>query len=360
MRRPIHVTRPALPPLAEFVPYLEQIWESGVMTHNGPLMQRLERDLAEFLGVPDVVCMSNGTAALSAGLRALELTGEVITTPFTFVATANVIRWEGCRPVFVDVDADTWNLDPGLIEAAITPRTSAIMPVHVFSRPCEVEQIDAIAARHGLKVVYDAAHAMNVRRGGRSVLHSGTVSALSFHATKLFNTVEGGACITADRELAERMRRMRFFGFDRDKAIVDEGTNFKMTEVSAALGLANLPHLEGVEERRRHGYHLYEECLRDAASVTFQHYDEAEYNFSYMPVVFDSEERLLRVATVLAKDGVHPRRYFHPALHTVAHFGTDVDLPVAERIAATVLCLPLYDGLEDDAIRHIAALVAGA
>jgi dTDP-4-amino-4,6-dideoxygalactose transaminase len=355
------VTRPSLAPLEEVTELLRSIWESGVMTHHGPLVQRLEKELEAYLDVPNVVCMSNGTNALSASIRALDLEGEIITTPFTFVATANVIRWERCRPVFVDVDPHTWNLDPDAVAAAITPATCAILPVHVFSRPCEVERIDALAADNGLSVIYDAAHAMCVERRGSSLLRAGTVSAVSFHATKLLNTAEGGACVTDDDALADRLRRMRFFGFDAAKEIVDEGTNFKMTEVNAALGLANLRHLDAVRASRRRAYDLYRERLAATSFVTFQRYDADEYNHSYLPVVFDSEERLLRVITALHADEIYPRRYFHPALHTVAHFGAQAtELPVAERIARTVLCLPLFDGLADADVDRVCELVAGA
>ncbi len=360
MTRPIYVTRPSLAPLDEYVEYLRTIWDSGVMTHHGPLVQRLEKELQSHLDVPHCVCLSSGTSALSAALRALDLEGEVITTPFTFVATGNVIRWEGCSPVFADVDPDTWNLDPAAIEAAITPRTSAIMPVHVFGRPCEVEAIDAIAQRHGLAVIYDAAHAMRVMRRGRSLLTAGTISAVSFHATKVFNTAEGGACITSDDALADRIRRFRFFGYDAAKDIVDEGTNFKMTEVSAGLGLANLPYLEPVQQARRALYDAYLEHLRPLEFLRFQQFDADEYNYSYMPIVFDTEERLLAAITQLNADQIFPRRYFYPALNTVPHFGCDAPLPVAERIAQTVLCLPLYVGLDPVDVERICELIADA
>ena len=244
MKRSIHVTQPSLAPLDELMPYLESIWSNGILTHNGPLVQRFEHELAEYLGVPDVICVSNGSTALQLSLRSLDLSGEVITTPFTFIATANIIAWERCTPVFVDIHPDTWNIDPEKIEASITPRSTAILAVHVFSAPCDATRITEIARTHNLKLIFDAAHAMAVKYNDRSILEYGDVSTVSFHATKLLNTAEGGACVTSNIELAKRLRRMRFFGFDEDKEVVDIGMNAKMTEISAALGITNLKHLD--------------------------------------------------------------------------------------------------------------------
>ena len=359
MNSPIYVTRPSLAPLEEYIPYLETIWETGVMTHNGPMLQRLEQELCDYLNVKHVVCVANATCALQLAIRALNLTGEVITTPFTFIATPNIIAWEHCRPVFVDIDPDTWNIAPDKIEERIADNTSAILPVHVFSAPCDVDRIQAIADEHGLKVVYDAAHAMAVDVGGKSILRYGDISAVSFHATKLFNTAEGGACATDDDTLAERVRRMRFFGFDDRKNIVDDGMNTKMTEVSAGLGLANLKWLDRVRRNRREKYELYRSLLSELPFITFQKYDPDEYNYSYMPVLFESEEHLLRVVDRLAGDKIYPRRYFYPSLNTVSIFDPQPSLPVSERVARIILCLPLYDTLSSEDIervcRHIAA-----
>jgi dTDP-4-amino-4,6-dideoxygalactose transaminase len=355
--RPVHVTQPSLAPLPEFVQYLQQIWDSGVMTHNGPLMQRLERELAAYLRVPDVVAVANGTCALQLAIRALDLGGEIITSPFTFVATGSIITWERCRPVFVDIDPATWNIDPKKIEAAITPRTSAIMPVHVFGVPCDIAAVQAIAARRGLRVIYDAAHAMAVDVGGRSALDYGDVSAVSFHATKLLNTGEGGACLSRDPDLMARLRRMRFFGFDEAKEIADLGMNAKMTEVAAALGLANLQHLEPVKRNRRRKYERYRGQLEDLPFLQFQRYHPEETNYSYMPVLFDTEDRMQAALSVLARAGVHPRRYFHPSLNTVPVFQPQPRLPVAESVSSRIACLPLYDTLPDDDIDRIAGML---
>ncbi len=351
-KKPIYVTQPSLAPIKDFTPYLEKIWESGVMTHNGPLMHQLERELGQYLGVDDVVCLVNGTCALQLAIRALNLEGEIITTPFTFIATANIIAWERCKPVFVDIDPGTWNIDADKIEEKITDKTRGILPVHVFSAPCDIEGIRRIADKHGLKVIYDAAHAMCVDYAGQSILNYGDVSCLSFHATKLFNTCEGGACVTKDKELAARIRRLRFFGFDEKKDIVDDGMNAKMTEVSAALGLANLRCLDEVRKNRRDKYELYQSLLSDRPYIRFQRFHPDEYNYSYLPIVFDTEDRLLEAEKKLNGEKIYPRRYFYPALHETSIF-EDAALPVAESVARTILCLPLYGALGEDSINRI-------
>jgi dTDP-4-amino-4,6-dideoxygalactose transaminase len=357
MANPVLVTQPSLAPLSEFIPYLESIWRSGVMTHNGPFLQQLERELAVREGLKDLVCVANGTCALQLAIRALDLTGEIITTPFSFIATANIIAWERCTPVFADIDPHTWNLDPTAIEAAITDRTSAILPVHVFSAPCDLVAIKEIADQHHLKVIYDAAHAMCVRSAGRSVMAYGDISCTSFHATKLFTTCEGGACFSREEELNERIRRMRFFGFNAAKEIVDDGMNAKMTEIAAALGLANLKHLDEVRKRRRAAYELYLSLLSGCDYLSFQQYHRDEYNYSYMPVLFDCEDRLLRAMDRLAKENIYPRRYFHPSLSDVRLLGGRA-MPVARSIASRIACMPLYHQLGDDAICRICTLVA--
>lgn len=354
--KPIYVTQPSLAPLAEFNEYLRQIWDTGVMTHNGPFMQRLEKEISLYEGVPDTICLANGTCAMQLAIRALDLEGEIITTPFTFIATANSIAWERCTPVFVDIDSGTWNIDAEKIEAAVTDKTCAILPVHVFSAPCDVVRIQQIADRHGLKVIYDAAHAMCVKVNGKSIMSYGDVSCTSFHATKLFNTCEGGACFTGSKELAARIRRMRFFGFDEQKEIVDDGMNAKMTEISAGLGLANLKHLDDVRKNRRLKYELYQKLLSNLGYITFQQFDPEEYNYSYMPVLFDTEARLLQTLEKLAAAKIFPRRYFYPSLHDVAIF-EKVKLPVAESVASRIACLPLYNALTEEEISEICGLI---
>jgi dTDP-4-amino-4,6-dideoxygalactose transaminase len=353
MQPQIHVTRPSLAPLEEYIPYLETIWETGIMTHNGPMVRRLEKKLKEYLKAKHVICVSNGTCALQLAIRALNLTGEIITTPFTFIATANIIAWERCRPVFVDISADTWNIDSQQIEAAVTDKTTAILPVHVFSSPCDVNRIQSIADKYKLSVIYDAAHAIGVEIGGESILHHGDMACVSLHATKLFNAAEGGICVTNDDVLPDRIRRMRFFGFDDNKDIVDIGMNAKMTEVSAALGLVNLNHLNRFKQCRRERYELYLDLLSRVPLITFQKFNPEEYNYCYMPILFESESLLLRAMRKLTQDNIYARRYFYPSLNTVSIFAPQAALPVSERIARSILCLPLYDTLEFKDIERI-------
>jgi dTDP-4-amino-4,6-dideoxygalactose transaminase len=358
MSDPIYVTRPLLPDLEDYVEYLRRIWSSQQITNNGSLVRELEALLAQRLGVAHVICVSSGTAALELAIRALDLEGEIITTPFTFVATGNIIAWQRCRPVFIDIRRDTWNLDPDLIEPAITQKTSAVLPVHTFSVPCEVERIEEIAARRGLRVIYDATHAMSVTTGGRSVFERGDISCLSLHATKLFSTGEGGACITRDPKLAERLRRLRYFGLNESLEAVDVGTNAKMSELHAALGLASLSRLGEALQLRRERHDLYRELL--AGRVTLQKLDVDRYNYSYFPVLFSSERLLLSAQRALEQANVFPRRYFHPALNTLPIFPGSPALPVAEDISPRVLCLPLYAHLSLADVRRIAAVVGNA
>ncbi len=357
---PIYVTRPSLGPIDELIPYLESIWDSGIMTHNGPLVQRFEQELAKYLDVPDVVCVSNGTSALQLAIRALNISGEVITTPFTFIATANIISWERCTPVFVDICPDTWNIDAEKIEACITSQTTAILPVHVFSAPCDTTRLASIAHQFGLDLVYDAAHAITVNQNGASILRHGKISTLSFHATKLLNSGEGGACVTLDPKLADRLRRMRYFGIDESKEIIDTGMNAKMTEISAALGLVNLEHLDTALACRRSKYELYQQHLQGISFIQFQFFQADEYNYSYMPVLLDSKTRLERVLKNLAAFNIYPRRYFYPPLHTLKIFEQRIPLPVTERVAESVMCLPLYDTLEEDNIVQICEIISNS
>lgn len=357
MKKSILVTRPSLAPLSELLPYLEEIWASGMLTNDGPMVRRFEQSLAEYLQVADVVCVNNGTNALQLSLRALELEGEIITTPFTFIATANAVLWEHCKPVFADICPDTWNIDPGDIEARITEKTSAILAVHVFGRPCDTAALSRIATEHGLRLVYDAAHAIAVTTGDDSIMRHGDASIVSFHATKALNTAEGGACITDNSELAEKLRKLRFFGFDSDKRITGAGTNAKMSEICAALGLANLGRMDRVLQDRKTRYELYLQELQDLPRLRFQSFKADEYNYVYMPVLLDSDERVRAVTARLEENAIYPRRYFYPALHRLDLFGRQERLPVAEDIAQRILCLPLYDSLAEADIRKICSLV---
>lgn len=356
-KKPIYVTQPSLPPLHEYVSILEGVWERGILTHNGPMVQLLEKELMDFLDVNNLVAVTNGTIAIQLAIRALDLKGEIITTPFTWIASVSAIMWEKCIPVFVDVQPDTFNIDPQKIEEKITNKTSAILPVHVFSNPCDVEAIQKIADKYNLKVIYDAAHAMCVDYNGKSILEYGHISATSFHATKIFQSGEGGACITNDKQLFERLRRLRFFGHDENKDIIDEGINGKMTEIHAALGLANLKWLKDVLRNRREKYEIYMELLGKSDFIKFQKFRQESYNYSYMPVLFEDEAHMLAVISKLNKYCIYPRRYFYPALNTVDFLSVNARFPVAENLASRILCLPLYHALTKEEIEYICRLI---
>lgn len=349
----VPVTMPSLPPLEEYMEALRPAWASGILTHNGPLVRELESRLKSRFKIQHLVAMTSGTVALQLAMRALDLLGEVITTPFSWIATCSAIKWERCTPVFADVDEDSFNIDPEQIESRITPRTSAIMPVHVFSNPCDIETIGEIARRNNLRVIYDAAHAFGVTYRQKSILEYGDISATSFHATKLFNTGEGGACVTTNAELASRLQRLRFFGHDDRRSIVDDGLNGKMTEIHAALGLANLPELQAVLDRRREIYLQYREELSSIGWLQFQKIHEDCNNFSYMPVVFDSEARLEKVVAALQTQRIHARRYFRPSLNTVEAVGPNQPCPVSESLSARILCLPSFHQLAQTTISRV-------
>ena len=354
----IFVTLPSLAPLNEYTELLQGVWDRQILTHNGPLVQQLEKELQNKLGVKNVTAVTNGTIALQLAIKALDLKGEIITTPFTWIATVSAIMWEQCIPVFVDIDPKTLNIDPHKIEHAINEKTCAILGVHVFSNPCDIEAIDTLAKKYDLKVIYDAAHAMCVRYKGKSILNYGDISATSFHATKIFNTGEGGACITTSSETDDRLKRLRFFGYDDSKEIVDEGCNGKMTEVHAALGLANLRHLGEVIHKRKQIFDIYYSCLKDLDFISFQTIDSTSYNYSYVPVLFDSEKRLKETMLILKQKNVFARRYFYPSLNTVKATGTHHSyLPHSEDVASRILCLPSYHSLELETVDRIGKII---
>ena len=357
--RPIYVTMPTLAPLQEVDAYMEKIWASGVMTHNGPLVQQFERDFSAWSCVDKTVAVCNGTLAIQLAIRALDLPrgGEIITTPFTFIATISSILYEGYKPVFVDIDPDTLNIDPAKIEAAITDKTVAILPVHVFGNPCDVNAIDAIAVKHGLKVIYDAAHAVGVKVNGRSIFTYGDVSATSFHATKLLNTSEGGGIVAKDPAVDERLRELRFFGYNAEKDVECIGTNAKMTEVNAAIGLANLKYMDAILSDRRNKYEVYKSILKCCSKLSFQSID-ISCNCSYFPVLFSSETLLLNVVAELKSRNVFARRYFYPSVNTYRAICPDAnDCPISEELAVRILCLPLYYSLQIEDVRAIAQCV---
>lgn len=352
----IFVTQPTLAPLEEVTALLHGVWESGVMTHNGPLVQQFERDFCTHEKIDRMVAVCNGTIALQMAIRALQLRGEIITTPFSFIATINSIIWEGCRPVFADIDQETFNLDPEKFEAAITPRTVAVMPVHVFGNPCDIDAIEGIAAKHRLKVIYDAAHAVGSSYKGKPLLSYGDISATSFHATKMLNTAEGGGCIARDQELHRRLEMIRFFGYNDEKDVELDGFNGKMTEVHAAVGLANMKYLDAALADRRVKYQLYQSILLQRGDLRFQKLTD-ECNCSYFPVVFPSQGALLKAEAALQKENIVPRRYFHPSLNTYKKIVDYVPMPESESLTDRILCLPLYYALPEETVERIAGIL---
>ena len=354
---PIYVTKPSLAPLEEYVDMLKDVWDRGILTHNGPVLQKLEEKLKKKLGISNFVAVSNGTIALQMAIKALQVKGEIITTPFTWVATLSAIKWEGCKPVFCDIDPYTLNIDPSKIEDKITDKTVAIMPVHVFGNPCDVEAIDEIAKKHDLKVIYDAAHAIGSKYKGKSVLEFGDISGTSLHATKLFNTAEGGGCISTNNKLNESLERIRFFGHNENKDIVEDGFNGKMTEVHAALGLANLKYFDDVLKDRKEKYFLYKETLTDISELTFQNINNGESNYSYFPVICNSEDKVYQIIELLNFENIYPRRYFYPSVNTFHNIVDYVKMPLSEDISKRILCLPLYYQLPKEKIYFITKLI---
>lgn len=364
---PIYVTQPNLPPLSEFVGYLEQIWKNRTLTNGGPLHKQLENELCDYLGVKYISLFTNGTIALLTALQALRITGEVITTPYSFVATAHSLLWNGIRPVFVDIDPETLNLSPERIEAAITPQTTAIMPVHCYGQPCDVDAIQKIADNYNLRVIYDAAHAVGVKCHCGSVLNHGDLSVLSFHATKVFNTFEGGAIISPDAKTKLRIDQLKNFGFVDETTVVATGINGKMSEVNAAMGLLQLKHLSEAIERRREIDRAYRERLSGIVGLKCLTRTRAtEDNFAYFPVLIDDDYGISRDALYekMKREEIYARRYFYPLITEFpmyrglpsAHRG---NLPVANRVAQQVLCLPIYPAMSVQDQQRVIDIVRG-
>lgn len=361
MKPPIYVTQPQLPPLNEFIPYLEEIWQTKTLTNNGRFHQELEARLCEYLGVPFISLFNNGTNALLTALQALEISGEVITTPFTFVATTNAILWRGLTPVFVDIDPVTLNLDPASIEAAITPQTSAIVAVHCYGQPCDVEAIETIAKRHGLKVLYDAAHAFAVECHCGSVLNHGDLSVLSFHATKVFNTLEGGAIVSQSAEMKQRIDRLKNFGIVNETEVIEAGLNGKMNEVQAAFGLVQLPYVHDAIAARRNLDAYYRQELAGVTGIRCLGTDQADVsNYAYFPVLIESNYPLTRedLRLKLKEQGIIARRYFYPLTPDLLGLAVDAaSIPNAAAAAEKILCLPLYPELSDADQQRIIAVI---
>jgi dTDP-4-amino-4,6-dideoxygalactose transaminase len=351
----IYVTKPSLPPLEEFVELLKEIWDSKITTNNGPFHRKFEEALADYLGVKYISLFSNGTLALITALQALRINGEVITTPYSFVATTHALSWNGIKPVFVDIDPNNCNLNPEKIEAAITPQTTAILPVHVYGNPCDVNSIQSIADSYGLKVIYDAAHAFSVKINNNSVLNFGDLSVLSFHATKVFTTVEGGAIISHDEKTKIRIDFLKNFGYDGEVRVIAPGINAKMNEIQAALGLLQLNYIEHSIYNRKKVVERYRDRLKGIPGIRYLIIpDEVDYNYAYFPVFVNEKEYGIsrdELYEYLGKNLYHGRRYFYPLISqfpsyrglSSAHAN---NLPVAEKIAREVICLPLYPDLK--------------
>ena len=352
----IYVTMPTLAPLEEVNELMKGIWSSGIMTHNGPLVQRFEKEVCEFLKVPNMVSCCNGTLALQMAIKALGKQGEIITSPFTFIATISSIMWEHCTPVFVDIDPETLDIDASKIEEKITCHTVAIMPVHVFGNNCDFEVIDAVAKAHNLPVIYDACHSVGATYKDESVFKQGTISVTSFHATKMLNTAEGGGVFTLDKKIDEKLRRIRFFGFENHADIVEDGFNGKMTEAHAAIGIANLRYLDNALADRKKKYACYVEILSKNPEISFQKITSG-CNYSYFPAIFKDEETVLKVIAALNAENIFPRRYFYPSVNTFTKLVPYVPMPKSEDIASRILCLPLHVRMTMSDVEKIAELI---
>ncbi len=365
---PIYVTQPSLPPLGDFIPYLEKIWESKRLTNSGPFHKQLEEALCDYLGVKHLALFTNGTLALVTALQALRITGEVITTPYSFVATSHSLMWNGIRPVFVDIDPQTLNLDPARIEAAITSNTTAIMPVHCYGHPCDVDAIQKIADNYNLKVIYDAAHAFGVQDARGSILRHGDLSVLSFHATKVFNTFEGGAVICPDAKTKQHVDHLKNFGFVDDVTVVASGINGKMSEINAAFGLLQLKGVDDALQKRKAIDARYREGLAGAKGIRcLTDAGEKAANYAYFPIFVQGEYPLTRDALFekLLHNNIFARRYFFPLISDFPMYrgessAAHANLPVARRVAEEVICLPIYPNLSCDQVDSILQIVAGA
>ncbi len=355
----IPVTKTYIPSLEDYRAYLEAIWQGGYLTNNGKLNQQLAGDVASFLGVANLELVANGTLALQLAIRALDLRDEIITTPYSYVATTGSILWEGCEPVFVDIEDRTFCINPDLIEAAITEKTTAILATHVYGYPCDFVKIQQIADKYELKVVYDAAHAFGVKVAGRSLLLNGDCSTMSFHATKSFHTAEGGAVVCRDSEVSKRISLMKRFGHIGEDDYIDIGINAKMSELHAAMGLCVLPKAGEIIASRKERSGWYDEQLKDCFFQRPEFPVGLEYNYAYYPVVLSTHEDMMRVRRVLGANGVNPRRYFHPSLNTLPYLKRELrrPCPISEDVSSRVLCLPLYVGLSKREVDDICGLI---
>lgn len=352
----IYVTKSFLPPIDEYFDYVQKVWNSGILTNQGPLLRELEDRLKEYLSVKNIHYVSNGTIALNLAINSLNIKdGEIITTPFSFVATTTSILWERCTPVFVDIDRNSLCVDANKIEAAITDKTKAILAVHVFGYPCDVDAIESIAKKHSIKVIYDAAHAFGSVYKNKSLLDFGDVSTCSFHATKLFHTVEGGVCIVRDENVNKKLDLIKRFGFDKEdyKCV---GINAKNSEIHAAMGLSNIKYIDHIIEDRKRVCELYDKLLGGCVGRP-KCPEDFQYNYAYYPAIFSSEKELLNVVAALNKSEIFPRRYFFPSLNKLPYLDKKFDCPISEGISTRIVCLPLYVGLEEKNVIKICDII---
>lgn len=362
----IYVTQPALPPLEEFIPYLQKIWETKILTNNGPFHQQFEIELADYLGVKNISLFNNGTLALVTALQALRITGEVITTPFSFVATTHALWWNNIKPVFVDIESDYFTLDPDKIESAISPQTTAIMPVHVYGNPCKVDAIQKIADTYGLKVIYDAAHAFGVSIKSNSILNFGDLSILSFHATKTFNTIEGGAIVCPDEKTKKRIDFLKNFGFADEITVIEPGINAKMNELQASYGLVQLKYIDKYISKRKTIAELYRSELAEITGLRILYdIDDVRHSYAYFPILIDSNKfgkTRNEIYEKLKISNIFGRRYFYPLISQFPTYrgllsSRKENLPIATQVADQVICLPIYPNLKESEVLRICKII---
>lgn len=357
MKEKIFVTKPFVPPIEEYTDVLKEIWGSQQLSNNGSFINKLEKKLSNYLDTPSFLAVSNGTTALQMAIRALNLKGEIIVPAFTWIATLSAIKWEKCTPVFCDIDEETLNIDTFKIEELITEKTVAIMPVHVFGNPCDVESIKSIALKNDLKVIYDGAHSLGSTYNKQSILNYGDISTLSMHATKLFNTAEGGACVTKNKDIYHKLKCIRTFGYYEKAAsssdIEMDGLNGKMSEINAALGVVNFKYLKAILDDRKTKYKLYYSLLAKNESIRFQKLQYGNSNYSYFPIILESEEIVLSTLKVFSKYEIYPRRYFYPSVNTFNKIVKYQKCPISENISKRIICLPLYYDLDNEIIDKI-------
>ena len=352
---PIYVTKTFMPPIEEFTELLEKIWETHLVTNDGPFYQKFEQKLRDYTNVQNLACVGNGTLALQIGIKALGLKEEIITSPFTHIAGSDCMIWEQCKPVYADIDPETLNIDPKKIEDKITDKTTAIMPVHVYSNPCYIDEIEKIAKRHKLKTFYDAAHAFGTKYKGKSAFAYGDMSMTSFNATKAFHTMEGSALFAKNETLIEKIRKLAYFGMDKNKEITQkDGTNAKLIEVCAIMGIINLRYFDVAIKRRKECYELYVSTLGNNSKIRFQKIID-EINYSYMPIILETEELKNKIIKALNDNKIYPREYFYPSLETI--FCKKIECKIAYDISHRIICLPMSDYLIPEQIKRICGII---